>query len=95
MDLLTEELTTRVMDKDLRKLIDRIGCYEMMRERAELNLANGRIEDAICCVEEQLRDLREIGKMAEEASAWEQTHRVMAALQGMGFDIRKVEVKHR
>jgi hypothetical protein len=95
MSLLTDELAGKVMDKDLRKLIGRIRCIRLMAERARLNIENGRIEDAIDCVEEQLRDLEDIRKMIDEAQVWENAHRLMGALQGMGFDIKTIEVKKR
>lgn len=95
MDLLTDDLIVQVMDKDLRRVIGRLQCFEQMQVRTTLNIQNGRIDDAIACVEEQLRDLEDVKQMIDEAQAWRNTHRLMAALQGMGYDIRKVEVKGR
>lgn len=95
MDLLTDEMASQVMDKDLRRVIDRIERFEQMHERASLNIQNGRIEDAISCVEEELRDLEDVKQMIDEAQAWKDTQRLMAALQAMGYDIRRVEVRRR
>jgi uncharacterized protein (UPF0335 family) len=95
MDLLTDELASQVMDKDLRRVIDRIERFEQMHERVCLNIQNGRIEDAIGCVEEELRDLEDVKQMIDEAQTWKDTQRLMAALQAMGYDIRRVEVRRR
>lgn len=95
MDLLTNELASQVMDKDLRRAVARINGVEQMHERASLNIQNGRIEDAISCVEEELRDLEDVKQMIDEARAWKDTQRLMTALQAMGYDIRKVEVRRR
>ena len=95
MSLLTNELTDQVMGKDLHRVINRIECFEQMHERASLNIQNGRIEDAISCVEEELRDLEDVKQMIDEARAWKDTQRLMTALQAMGYDIRKVEVRRR
>ncbi|RYM02780.1 hypothetical protein EWH99_10600 [Sporolactobacillus sp. THM7-7] len=93
MNLMTDELKERVTEKDLPMLQKQINCFEMMQCRSLLNLANGRIEDALESVVEELRCIRDIQRMADQAQIWKNTYQLMEELQAMGYDIQRIEVK--
>ncbi|WP_332238915.1 hypothetical protein [Sporolactobacillus sp. KGMB 08714] len=95
MNLMTDELKDRFLPTDLPAVQKEIETVEMMNLRWTLNMAIGQIEDAQENMIEACRSMQNIEKMADSAQAWRNTHRLMAALQGMGYDIRKVEVKGR